>query len=90
METMVIDEFVADDMVYSDGMDYVDGKDFIGDTGFIDGTDGTTAQISMADKLMSSWVFVGGVTAGVLVIGFLLGFLSAKRKIKKGIDLYED
>lgn len=90
METMVIDEFVADDMVYSDGMDYVAGEDFMGGMDFIDGMDGTTAQVSMADKLMSSWVFVGGVTAGVLVIGILLGFFSAKRKIKKGIDLYED
>lgn len=87
METMVIDEFVAGDM---DGMDYMDGKDFMGDTGFINGMDGTTVQVSMADKLMSSWIFVGGVTAGVLIIGLLLGFLSAKRKIKKGIDLYED
>ena len=32
----------------------------------------------------------GGVAAAVLAIGVLLGLLSAKRKIKKGIDLYED
>ena len=40
--------------------------------------------------MMSSWAFVGGVTASVTAIGVLLGILSAKRKIKKGIDLYED
>lgn len=81
METMVVDEFMVDDMSYAGDMGYmVDMGEVLG----------STQQVSVADKLMSSWIFVGGVTAGVLAIGVLLGLLSAKRKIKKGIDLYED
>lgn len=60
--------------------------DYYGD---MDGATGT-GQVSKADELMGSWVFVGGITAGVLALGVLAGLLCAKRKIKKGIDLYED
>lgn len=62
----------------------------MGDTGYWEETMTGTEQVSKVDELMSSWFFVGGVTAGVLAIGVLLGLLSAKLKIKKGIDLYED
>lgn len=65
--------------------------------GYMGGSDGmdgmgdiSTGQVSKADELMGSWVFVGGITAGVLVLGVLAGLLLAKLKIKKGIDLYED
>lgn len=81
---------VAVDKMVSSDLGYIDGMDYMGEMGYIDGMDGTTAQVSVADKLMGSWVFVGGVTAGVMIVGVLLGLLSAKRKIKKGIDLYED
>lgn len=87
-------------MKVSAGMDY----EVIGSSGMISsgskgdyydgmsGMDGATGtgQVSKADELMGSWVFVGGVTAGVLALGVLAGLLCAKRKIKKGIDLYED
>ena len=76
-----MDSYVGNDMVGMGDMSYMDGMD-----GMMEGT----AQVSKTDELLSSWVFVGGVTAGVLVIGVLLGLLSAKRKIKKGFDLYED
>lgn len=81
MEVIVMDSYVGNDMVGMGDMSYMDGMD-----GMMEGT----AQVSKTDELLSSWVFVGGVTAGVLVIGVLLGLLSAKRKIKKGFDLYED
>ncbi len=42
------------------------------------------------NPLLSSWIFVIGVSAGVLIVSIVLGILLAKRKIKKGIDLYED
>lgn len=42
------------------------------------------------DSLLASWPFVAGISAGVLVVSIVLGALLAKRKIKKGIDLYED
>ncbi len=77
------------EMVVYDSMGYMSDMSYNGMDG--DGMMyGTEQQVSKADELMSSWVFVGGVTAGVLVLGVLLGLFCAKRKIKKGIDLYED
>jgi len=84
METIVMDEDFAGDMSYMGDMGYVE------DMEYTDGMTGETQQVAMADKLMSSWIFVDGVTAGVLAFGVLLGLLSAKHKIKKGLDLYED
>lgn len=40
--------------------------------------------------LLSSWVFVIGITTVTLAISIGLGILWAKRKIKKGFELYED
>lgn len=42
------------------------------------------------DPLLSSWPAVIGISGAVLLVSILLGALLAKRKIKKGIDLYED
>ncbi|MDD6035869.1 MAG: hypothetical protein PUC30_06725 [Lachnospiraceae bacterium] len=84
---MAVEKVVTSDMGYMGDMDYMGDMGYMGG---MDGMEGSTAQVSKVDELMSSWVFVGGVTAGVLIVGVLLGILSAKRKIKKGIDLYED
>lgn len=81
METIIVDDFVVGDMSFSNDTDYMIG---MGDM------TGSTQEVPLGDKLMGSWAFVGGVSAAVLVIGVLFGLLSAKRKIKKGIDLYED
>ncbi len=81
MEEIVVDEMVTGDMNYTGDMDYMVGMDDMTEE---------TQEVPLGDKLMGSWVFVGGVAAAVLAIGVLLGLLSAKRKIKKGIDLYED
>lgn len=81
MEVMVMDEFVGNAMVDMGGMSYTDGM--------YDMTE-ETQQVSKVDELMSSWVFVGGVTAAVLALGVLFGLLAAKRKIKKEMELYED
>lgn len=78
MEISVADKFVTSDMSYMDDMGYM-GEMAEG-----------TQQVSKADELLGSWIFVGGITAGVLALGVLLGLLLAKRRIKKGIDLYED
>jgi hypothetical protein len=45
---------------------------------------------SAKDPLLSSWPFVIGISAAVLLVSVALGILLAKRKIKKGIELYED
>ncbi len=42
------------------------------------------------DPLLSSWPFVIGISVAVLFVSIALGAFLAKRKIKKGIELYED
>ncbi len=42
------------------------------------------------DPLLSSWPFVIGISGAVLFVSVVFGVLLAKRKIKKGIELYED
>lgn len=60
------------------------------------GMDGTVMDPSLTpgaeakDSLLASWPFVAGISAGVLVVSIALGAFLARRKIKKGIDLYED
>ena len=49
----------------------------------------STTEISV-DSLLSNWVFVGGVSAGMLLLSVVIGLLLAGRKIKKGFDVYED
>lgn len=41
-------------------------------------------------SVMSSWVFVVGITTASLAISIVLGILLAKKRIKRGFDLYED
>ena len=50
------------------------------------GGEGTTVK----DPFLSSYVPVIGITAATFVVGAVVGILLAKKKIKKGIDLYED
>ncbi len=45
---------------------------------------------TVKDPLLSSWPFVIGISAAVLAVSVVIGVLLAKRKIKKGIELYED
>lgn len=45
---------------------------------------------AVKDPLLSSWPFVIGISAAVLAVSVTIGVLLAKRKIKKGIELYED
>ncbi len=42
------------------------------------------------NSLMSSYPFVIGISAVTLTISIILGILLAKKRIKKGFDLYED
>lgn len=51
-------------------------------------TEATTE--TTAGNLLSNWFFVGGVSAGTLVLSIVIGLLLAKAKIKKGFDVYED
>lgn len=78
-----------------------DGGFVVGDMGYIDGAEyngvrqdgfmtGETAKAPLSDRLLGSAVFIGGTGALALAFGIVCGLLLAKRKIKKGIDLYED
>lgn len=49
-----------------------------------------TGMAEVKDPLLSSWPFVIGVSGAVLIVSIALGAFLARRKIKKGIDLYED
>ncbi len=49
-----------------------------------------TGMAEVKDPLLSSWPFVIGISAAVLFVSMALGALLARRKIKKGIELYED
>lgn len=68
-------------MVADMGMLYDEGYDM--------STTEVTTEVSV-DSLLSNWYFVGGVSAGVLLISVAIGLLLAKMKIKKGFDVYED
>lgn len=57
--------------------------DTSGMTGDMPGTTGKA-------PLLSSWPVVIGITSATLVISIVIGILLAKRKIKKGFELYED
>jgi len=61
-----------------------------GEPGIIPGMDGGMGGQTVKDPILSNWFFVGGVSAGTLIVSIVLGILLAKRRIKKGIELYED
>lgn len=71
---------VAIDVSGGDGM-------YTGDmTGDVNAGMGGAAK----DPLLSEWPFVIGISFLTLAVGVVIGILLAKRKIKKGIELYED
>lgn len=58
-------------------------------------TNGATVNIledtgSVKDPFLSDWTAVIGISATTIIIAIIIGFLLAKKKIKKGYDLYED
>lgn len=46
--------------------------------------------MEVKDPIMSSWPFVIGLSTVTLAVSIAIGLLLAKRKIKKGYELYED
>lgn len=59
-------------------------------TGMDESMMGDTTGSTVKDPFLSSPVPIIGISAATLVVGVLCGILLAKKKIKKGIDLYED
>ncbi len=87
---IAIDTSVSSDLMAKEAA----GGTYI-DPGYTDGnyTEGMAVDTGMStvkDPLLSNWVFVIGISAAVLFVSVVLGILLAKRKIKKGIELYED
>jgi len=70
--------------VIDTGSLYMDGYDMMSETETSTGT-----EFSM-NGLLSNWFFVGGVSAGTLLLSIVIGLLLAQSKIKKGFDVYED
>jgi hypothetical protein len=63
------------------------------DMGYVEGDmgGGMYGEVtSPKDPLLSSWPFVIGISSITLILSVGLGILLAKRKIKKGFELYED
>lgn len=61
-----------------------------GDMSGVDGMNGETTGSTIKDPFLSSYIPIAGISAATLVVGVIIGILLAKKKIKKGIDLYED
>ena len=84
---------IITDVIEGDGVPVIEGVPG-GDFGFDEGMymDPTmeTGMAEVKDPLLSSWPFVIGISAAVLFVSIALGALLARRKIKKGIELYED
>lgn len=70
-------EVISDDMTM--GGEYMEG-------GMEGGMEGTTVK----DPLLSSWPVVIGISCGAIILGLAIGILLGRKKIKKGIELYED
>lgn len=86
---MILDSTYEEGEYMDPGFDegYIDSGFY--EEGFIDpGME--TGMSEVKDPLLSSWPFVIGISAAVLIVSIALGALLAKLKIKKGIDLYED
>jgi hypothetical protein len=89
------------DIYSSNGILLAKSEIAISESGYSEGAtgEGMTTEEGMVvdamgagvkDPLLSSWPFVIGISVAVLAISVALGVLLAKRKIKKGIELYED
>ena len=71
-----------------DGGESFEGEDMSGEPGMEAGME--TGMAEVKDPQLSSWPFVIGISSVVLIVSVALGAFLASRKIKKGIDLYED
>ncbi len=76
--------------VASDTVVATDGMSVGGDINVDGGMNTEVGVAPVKDPLLSSWTFITGISAAVLLVSVALGILLAKRKIKKGIEIYED
>lgn len=75
----------------SAGTDGSTGTDMSGSAaGMTVDANGNLVSIPAKDSFLTSYPFVIGISSATLVFSIILGILLAKRKIKKGYELYED
>ena len=65
-------------------------NEVMGEGDFVTEGSSMGGDASIKDPTLSSWPFVIGISSGTLIISIIIGILLAKRKIKKGFELYED
>lgn len=84
-DTTNSDEGISDKMMQESEM----SGDMMGNMGMMD--EGMSVNAGAAKgSVMSSWLFVIGISAATLALSVVIGLLLAKKRIKKGFDLYED
>ena len=88
----VIEEGMDTGMGFDEGMGmgFDEGRDMGFEEGMYSDSMSETGVVEVKDPILSSWPFVIGISAAVLCVSVILGILLARRKIKKGIELYED
>ncbi len=92
-EDVVTDGMVEGEIIVDDPMMPIMDGGMDGDFSFDEGMYMDPSMETMTeakDPLLSSWPYVIGISAAVLAVSVFLGVLLARRKIKKGIELYED
>lgn len=90
--SVAVSEPVSNEVVVVDDGAVNGGDIAVGGEGMITGEEMAVDAMGtgVKDPLLSSWPFVIGISGVVLAVSVVLGVLLAKRKIKKGIELYED
>lgn len=65
--------------------------------GDVAGNQGMTDSMVMGEEMgttkepfLASWPAVIGISGATILLGLVIGFLLAKKKIKKGFEIYED
>jgi hypothetical protein len=85
----VISEEIAGDVKVIAGEEVISDGSYV-DPGYTEGMVVDPGMTQVKDPLLSSWPFVIGISLAVLFVSIALGAFLAKRKIKKGIEIYED
>ena len=88
MDGAVMEESAGEVVIGKEGE--IIGGDYTGDMG-----GGMYPEVGVEagaakGSVMTSWVFVIGISTVTLAVSIVLGILLAKKRIKKGFDLYED
>ena len=92
MEAMILESYIAAVAAVAKAEAVIGNSDTGNTEGMVteEGMYVDPGMQTVKDPLLSSWPFVIGISVAVLLVSFALGVFLARRKIKKGIELYED